>query len=131
MPGLGRAVLRHLIVAVVISTALTTDACGQPNLPPAAGPSAVATEAQAPGLRVCDVAPDGPAWRAGVKREDHVLAIDGQPLGSFDALAGALRARQPGATITLALRRGSSDVSATVLLGERDGRAYLGLTGCA
>ncbi len=58
-------------------------------------------------LVVVDVATAGPADRAGIRRDDHLLAIDGMPLRSADQLAAALAAIAPGSTVKVAIGRGT------------------------
>ncbi|NCA11165.1 PDZ domain-containing protein, partial [bacterium] len=57
-------------------------------------------------LVVVDVAPAGPAERAGIRPQDHLLALDGRPLRTADQLAAALAALAPGSTVKVALGRG-------------------------
>lgn len=57
-------------------------------------------------LVVVDVAPAGPADRAGIRLQDHLLAIDGSPLRTADQLAAALAALAPGSTVKVAVARG-------------------------
>ncbi|MFM8435889.1 MAG: PDZ domain-containing protein [Planctomycetia bacterium] len=57
-------------------------------------------------LVVVDVAPGGPAERAGIRLHDHLLALDGMPLRTADQLAAALAAIAPGSTVKAAVGRG-------------------------
>ena len=57
-------------------------------------------------LVVTDIAPAGPAERAGIQLQDQLLAIDGTPLRSADQLAAALAALAPGSTVKVAIGRG-------------------------
>ena len=56
-------------------------------------------------LVVVEVAPEGPAARAGVRRQDMLLAIDGNHLQNGDELAAALAAIAPGQRVRMALGR--------------------------
>lgn len=58
-------------------------------------------------LVVVDVAPAGPAERAGIRLQDHLLALDGVPLRTADQLAAALAAIAPGSTVKAAVGRGA------------------------
>ena len=56
---------------------------------------------------LADVTPDGPASRAGLRLNDQVLAIDGQPVSARDlATAAALLEGPAGTQVVLRLRRG-------------------------
>lgn len=57
-------------------------------------------------LVVVDIASTGPAERAGIRLQDHLLAIDGMPLRTADQLAAALAAIAPGSTVKVAIGRG-------------------------
>jgi membrane-associated protease RseP (regulator of RpoE activity) len=56
-------------------------------------------------LVVVEVAPDGPAAKAGVRPQDMLLAINGQHLQNGDELAAALAAIVPGQRIKMAVGR--------------------------
>lgn len=56
-------------------------------------------------LVVVEVAPDGPAARAGVRPQDMLLAINGQQLQNGDELAAALAAIAPGQRVKMAVGR--------------------------
>ncbi len=56
-------------------------------------------------LVVVEVAPDGPAARAGVRPQDVLLALNGSPLKDSDELAAALAAITPGQRVRMALGR--------------------------
>ncbi|GEM_PF-5606593 len=80
-----------------------------------------------PGLLVVRVDPQGPAGAAGVVRGDILWAVDGDPVNTVQELRFLLRTFQPGDTVEVSLRRGDEERSVTVTLGERRGRAYLGI----
>ena len=56
-------------------------------------------------LVVVEVAPDGPAARAGVRPQDMLLAIDGKHLQTSDELAAAFAAIAPGQRVRMAVGR--------------------------
>ena len=76
------------------------------------------------GVRIADapdaVAPGGPGDRAGLRPGDVVLAIDGRPVTEAVELIVDIRAREPGETVTLTVRRGGSTSEVPVTL-EADG----------
>jgi S1-C subfamily serine protease len=66
-----------------------------------------------------DAAGQSPAQQAGVRAGDIITAVNGQSVATNDDLAGALLNQAPGAPVKLSITRGSSQLSATVSLGER------------
>ncbi|NDC64184.1 MAG: PDZ domain-containing protein [Planctomycetia bacterium] len=68
-------------------------------------------------LVIVDVAEGSPAGRAGIARQDQLLAIDGVPLRTADQLAAALAAIAPGRNVKLAVGRGDR-VSESVIRAE-------------
>ncbi|WP_307720312.1 S1C family serine protease, partial [Cellulomonas algicola] len=68
------------------------------------------------------VSADGPAERAGIRRGDVILAIDGRPVTDPDELIVAIRARTPGETVVLRVRTGSDERDVRVRLDEADAR---------
>ncbi|MCK9792231.1 trypsin-like peptidase domain-containing protein [Isoptericola sp. 4D.3] len=66
------------------------------------------------------VTPDGPADRAGIRAGDVVLAIDGRPVTTSDALIVAIRARQPGDAVTLRVRSDGDERDVRVVLEEQE-----------
>ncbi|MEZ0492170.1 trypsin-like peptidase domain-containing protein [Kineococcus sp. TBRC 1896] len=76
------------------------------------------------GVRIVDqpgaVEAGGPGDRAGLQPGDVVLAIDGRPVTEPSELIVDIRAREPGETVTLSVRRGPESVDVPVTL-EADG----------
>jgi S1-C subfamily serine protease len=70
-------------------------------------------------LLVANVAPDGPAGRAGVLIGDVLLALDGTPVASPEDLLDLLTGSRVGQTATLRLLRGGSPAELAVTIGER------------
>jgi S1-C subfamily serine protease len=94
------------------------------------------------GVLVRSVADNGPAAKAGFKPEDLIMAIDGVPVSTPNAVAGAVSNHKPGDTLTFKVWRMSEGkeykLSATLdktpqtaqgstAQGEQGG-AYLGIT---
>jgi S1-C subfamily serine protease len=88
---------------------------------------AIQTEA---GIVIASVAPDSPAAEAGVARGDILLAIDDDLLENTGDLVHYLGDLEPGDEVELTVLHGDDQRTLTATLGERDGRAYLGLVPC-
>jgi len=73
------------------------------------------------GVRVSGLAADGPAWRAGLRSGDRLLALDGDPLESSDALLERLAPRRPGERVELQLERGGRRRGVALVLAPRTG----------
>ena len=72
------------------------------------------------GVIVAAVVPNGPAAAAGVQPGEVIAAVDGDPTGTPEDLLAALRARDPGDTLTLTLRSPDGEErEVTVTLTER------------
>jgi regulator of sigma E protease len=80
-----------------------------------------------PAPTIGEVVADGAAARAGLRTGDRVLAIDGKPVASWDALVAGVVAR-PGAPATLTVARG--DTAPLFIVATPDavgGRGRLGV----
>jgi S1-C subfamily serine protease len=82
------------------------------------------------GIVIASVEPDGPAAEAGVVRGDILLEIDGETLEHSGDLASYLDELEPGDEVELKVLHGDDLRTLTATLGDRDGRAYLGLVPC-
>jgi S1-C subfamily serine protease len=82
------------------------------------------------GIVIASVAPDSPAAEAGVQRGDILLRIDGERMDRVTDVFDYLGEREPGDDVELALLHGDEERNLTATLGERDGRAYLGIVPC-
>jgi putative serine protease PepD len=69
--------------------------------------------------RLVEVRPATPAADAGLRAEDVVVAIEGDPIDSGDELREAIDARKPGDQITLTVRRSGDERQVEVTLGQR------------
>ncbi len=64
--------------------------------------------------------PGGGAEAAGLRPDDEILSVDGRPVAEFEDFRNAISGR-PGATVTLAVRRGASHLELPVTVrGEHD-----------
>lgn len=87
------------------------------------------------GVYLADVEATGPAWAAGLRAGDIVLAVDGVELTSNGELGEAVRANEPGDVIDLTVLRDGETVVVPVGLGAntvegdpRFGMSYIGVT---
>jgi putative serine protease PepD len=71
---------------------------------------------------VAGVRPGGPADRAGMRRGDTILSVDGKPVRSTDDLATILATLKPGQRVPVGVRRpNGEETTLQVRLGERPG----------
>jgi serine protease Do len=71
------------------------------------------------GVVVADVTPDGPADRAGLKRRDVVVNLNGQPVQSARQLENEVFRRRGGDKIELTILRGDDRLSVPVEIQEQ------------
>jgi len=71
------------------------------------------------GAVVTEVAEGGPAQKAGLKPDDVIGAVDGQPAVSASALTRSVAFKPPGTTVTLTIDRGGKKEEIKVVLGTR------------
>ncbi|GAB2739015.1 S1C family serine protease [Sinomonas soli] len=70
------------------------------------------------GALVVDVTPQGPADRGGMKPGDIITGLAGTKVSSVTDLLAALRQQEPGKTVEVTVRRGSTDQKLQVSLGD-------------
>jgi S1-C subfamily serine protease len=66
-----------------------------------------------------DAAGKSPAQTAGIQTGDIIVEVNGQPIANTSALASSLLALAPGTKVKMTVRRGASQKTVTVTLGER------------
>lgn len=72
----------------------------------------------------------GPAFAAGLRPNDILIAIDDQRVSNYDTVVQAIRRHQPGDRVTVTFERDGQQQSASVELAAHptgDGRPYLGV----
>ncbi len=74
------------------------------------------------GALVQDVTPGSPGARAGLRTYDVIVAVDGRPIESNDALIEIIAARSPGSAATVHLLRDGRPLDVTLKLAERPQR---------
>jgi predicted metalloprotease with PDZ domain len=71
------------------------------------------------GPRVATAVPfDSPAWRAGLDRDDVLVALEGKSLASAVEFTRALQERKPGDSLPVTFRRRNELVSAVLVLAD-------------
>ena len=73
---------------------------------------------QVKGALVSAVSPDSPAERAGVRRGDLIVEIDGKPVNDGNALRNQVSRHQPGTDVALTLWRDGQERRVSVKLAE-------------
>ena len=87
------------------------------------------------GVYLADVETTGPAWAAGLRDGDVILAVDGVELTSNGQLGETVRANEPGDVLDLSVLRDGETIAVPVGLGAntvegdpRFGMPYIGVT---
>jgi regulator of sigma E protease len=78
--------------------------------------------------RIGDVLPDSPAARAGMKAGDVVVRVGGEPVSTWEELAGRIRGEGAGRELHLTVRRDGSELAVNVAPEVREGRNIFGET---
>ena len=74
--------------------------------------------ADADGVLVTDVRPDGPAMGAGLRAHDVIRKFNGEPI-HFGTFAKAIIRIRPGTVVPLDLQRGSEQLTIKIKIGVR------------
>jgi S1-C subfamily serine protease len=72
------------------------------------------------GVLIGDVFKGQPADKAGIRRGDVVLSVDGKAVETSNDLKNTVAGIQPGKKIPLVIFRGGKELTVTVVLNERD-----------
>ncbi len=72
------------------------------------------------GVLISDVFKNQPAEKAGIKRGDVVLTIDGKPVESSNDLKNTVATIEPGKKVPVVVFRGGKEITVSVVLNERD-----------
>jgi membrane-associated protease RseP (regulator of RpoE activity) len=89
-----------------------------PDIRPRLGVSV--RDAEDGSVQVEEVTPRSGAARAGIRRGDRILAVDGAPVADADGLIAALEGKAEGDTVQVRLRRGTEEAPGQAGAGEEE-----------
>jgi serine protease Do len=84
---------------------------------------------QVRGALVSDITAGSAAERAGLRRGDVILAVDGQPVADSNALRNRIASTKPGTSVALTIVRDGREQTLNATLGELERTAARGSTG--
>jgi S1-C subfamily serine protease len=74
-------------------------------------------------LRISDVVPNGPAALVGLRRDDLVTHLNGQPIANAQEALNRVAAMAPGSLLNIQARRGPQRLTFKATLEERPPRS--------
>jgi len=74
------------------------------------------------GVVISQVEPDSAADKAGIKHNDVILELDGQPVTSQNELRNRIAMLSPGTKVKIVIWRGGKRITVTAELGKRDSK---------
>ncbi len=90
-------------------------------------PEVVVEPAKLPGAMLLEVEEGSPADEGGLMPGDVILAVDDQKVDREHPLSRLIRERKPGDEVELKVWREGEELTVRIKLGERKGKAYLGV----
>ncbi len=72
------------------------------------------------GVAVGEITAGSAAEAAGIQVGDRILRIDGAPVSDLGELAGLVRSKRPGSTVSLDVLRGGEEIVIEAVLGQLD-----------
>ena len=123
--------LQFVLVGALCMAIGATAGFAQPKAEKPADTAAAAAQddqsrASEPGVLVVGVQKDSPARKAGLARGDIILALNGTAVNTPSDLVKGVEARKTGDSVTVKFRHGDTEKTVSVVLAERNGRAWLG-----
>jgi len=115
------------VIVVAVSAQEKDDSAAQAPAEPAEPTS---TWQEERGVLVTGLTSGGPAAKAGLRRGDIILTVEGQEVDSPAAVQEIVRGMEAGQQVTLSVQRCEQVEEIVVTLGEMDttGRGYLGVS---
>lgn len=117
---------RRALLAAAVLLAVTA-AFGFAQSAPGNPSSASPGHPSEPGVLVVSVQKDSPADKAGIARGDIILEINGTAVNTVRDVRQAVASRAQGDTITVKLRHGDAEKTASLTLAGSDGHAVMGV----
>lgn len=71
------------------------------------------------GVKIEDAIEDGPAAKAGVKKDDVITAVDGKKVADYDALIDYIATKKPDDVVKFTIKRGDKELTLDVKLAPR------------
>jgi S1-C subfamily serine protease len=71
------------------------------------------------GAQIAEATPDGPSAKAGLQTGDVVVKVDGEDVHGANDVASAIEDNKPGDKVEVTVKRGGSERSIEVTLGQR------------
>ena len=71
------------------------------------------------GAIITSVQPDSPADKAGIREDDIVLSVDGEPIDGQVGLVAAIRDAEPGQTVEIVILRAGDRLTVSATLVAR------------
>lgn len=81
---------------------------------------------QVRGVGVTQVIKDSPAEKAGLRKDDVILRIDGEPVNSVRKLNRLVSEMAPDHSVKVAVSRGGSEQEITATIGKRNNSSFAG-----
>ena len=78
------------------------------------------------GVLVTEVFADHPAYRAGIRKNDIILAVDGKPMGSVRSLTYAVAGFSVGQTVAVTIWRAGASRDLSLVVARREASAGAG-----
>jgi S1-C subfamily serine protease len=121
------SIARRILVAAAFLLAMTA-ALGFAQSAPGSTSNQGFGHPSDPGVLVVSVQPGSPAEKAGIARGDIILEVNGTAVNTPKDIRQTVASRSKGDTLTVKLRHGDAEKTASVPVGEMNGHPYIGVT---